>query len=165
MATLLDRLLFAQGNKCFFCSRPLAKAQASVEHLVGRTHGGTSTDGNVVACCRSVNALFGAMTVKEKLRVVLAQAGRFRCPVETVGSVNTAPDDESARLGAVIQDLERRGGTRPRRLKTLASTVNAVFGKRLSTGEVQSLVAALRTQGLIHVNGEAVTYSLPAGDA
>lgn len=164
MATLLDRLLFAQGNQCFFCRRPLAKAQASVEHLVGRTHGGTSVDANVVACCRSVNALFGAMTVKEKLRVVLAQPGRFRCPVETVGSADSTADDESARLAAVIRDLERRGGARPRRLTTLASTVSALFGKRLSAGEVQSLLDALRAQGLVHVAGDKVTYSLTATD-
>lgn len=189
MATLLDRLLFAQGHKCFFCRRPLATGEASVEHLLGRSHGGTSADANVVACCRSVNALFGAMTVKEKLRVVLEQDGRFRCPAPhgqpaniaasspagaagqpTAGtqadqraSVTSGPD--RARLAALIQNLGRRGASRPRRLATLTSTVNATFGKQLSEGEVQLLVDALRTQGLIHVNGEAVTYSLPAGDA
>jgi hypothetical protein len=189
MPTLLQRLLFAQGNKCFFCRRPLANGEASVEHLLGRSHGGSNADANVVACCRSVNALFGAMTVKEKLRVVLEQDGPFRCPAPpdqpaTVAArppvggaprhaavakadrpATVASGADAPRMATLIRNLVSRGASRPRKLATLTSTVNATFGKQLSEGEVQSLVAALRTQGLIHVNGEAVTYSLPAGDA
>jgi hypothetical protein len=164
MATLLARLLFAQGNKCFFCRRSLAAGEASVEHLLGRSHGGTSTDANVVACCRSVNALFGAMTVKEKLRVVLEQDGRFRCPAQDVLPAKAVDGSGQGRLATVIRDLVRRGTARPRKLATLASTVNAAFGKQLSDEEVQALVGALRAEGLVHVNGEAVTYSLPATD-
>jgi hypothetical protein len=189
MTALLARLLFAQGNKCFFCRRLMATGEASVEHLLGQSHGGTSADANVVACCRSVNALFGAMTVKEKLRVVLEQEGRFHCPAQpdppatvaarspvgvagqrTAGAQadqrsTVAARADGARLAALILNLGRRGASRPRKLATLASTINATFGKQLSEGEVQSLVAALRTQGLIHVNGEGVSYSLPASDA
>jgi hypothetical protein len=143
---------------------PLATAQASVEHLVGLSLGGNSSDANVVACCRSVNSLFGAMTVKDKLRVVLEQEGIFRCPAQPVVATTNPVAPDRTRLAAVIRDLGRRGTSRPRRLATLASTVNAACGNTLSAGEVQSMVEALRAQGMIHVNGEAVTYSLPVAD-
>ncbi len=76
----LDRLLFAQGGMCFFCNAQLSKADASIEHLVAQANGGSNDDANCVACCKAVNALLGSMSLKEKLRVVLNQKGRFICP-------------------------------------------------------------------------------------
>jgi hypothetical protein len=78
--TPLERLLFTQGGNCFFCDQPLARDQASVEHLVAQANGGSNSDGNCVACCKAVNRLLGCMSLKEKIRVVLNQRGRFRCP-------------------------------------------------------------------------------------
>lgn len=79
-ATKLEKLLFLQSNKCFFCGRVLEKEQASVEHLMPQSGGGTSADGNVVACCVSLNRAFGNMPLKEKIRVILEKAGSFSCP-------------------------------------------------------------------------------------
>lgn len=76
----LDRLLFEQGGDCFFCKRPLAKADASVEHLLAQANGGTSAEENVVACCKAVNALFGNKPLKEKLAIILRQKQGFQCP-------------------------------------------------------------------------------------
>src|SRR3954462_11502701 len=76
----LDRLLFAQGGKCFFCEGSLSQSEASVEHLVASANGGTNSDDNCVACCKALNALLGSKSLKEKVRVVLNQKGQFRCP-------------------------------------------------------------------------------------
>ena len=46
----LDRLLFAQGDLCFFCRSPLPKADASVEQLVASAKGGGNGDDNCVVC-------------------------------------------------------------------------------------------------------------------
>src|SRR4051812_10008931 len=78
--TPLDRLMFAQGGLCFFCRQPLPKAEASIEHLFASCNGGSNTDGNCVACCKSLNALLGSMSLKEKFQVVLNQNGDFKCP-------------------------------------------------------------------------------------
>src|SRR5574343_1892428 len=80
MTTHLDRLLFAQGGQCFFCRKPLPKAEASVEHLLASTNGGTNDDGNCVACCKALNHLLGSKSIKEKLQIVLNQRGNFQCP-------------------------------------------------------------------------------------
>lgn len=80
MTTHLDRLLFAQGGQCFFCRKPLPKAEASVEHLNASANGGTNDDGNCVACCKALNHLLGSKSIKEKMQIVLNQRGNFQCP-------------------------------------------------------------------------------------
>lgn len=76
----IDRLMFAQGNCCFFCQQPLPKEQATVEHLVALSNGGPNADHNCVACCRTMNQLLGSLSLKAKFEVVLRQKGKFRCP-------------------------------------------------------------------------------------
>jgi hypothetical protein len=76
----LDRLLFEQGNQCFFCRKPLKPIDASVEHLVASANGGTNGEENCVACCKKLNALLGSKSLKEKMQIVLNQRGSFRCP-------------------------------------------------------------------------------------
>lgn len=75
----LDRLLFVQGGLCFFCKQPLLRDDASVEHLQAIANGGANGDDNCVACCKTVNALLGSMSIKPKFEVVLNQKGHFRC--------------------------------------------------------------------------------------
>ncbi len=79
-ATKLDKLLFLQSSKCFFCARTLTKAEASVEHLLAASKGGTNDDENVVACCVTLNRAFGSIGLREKIRIILDKAGDFRCP-------------------------------------------------------------------------------------
>jgi hypothetical protein len=76
----LDRLLFEQGNDCFFCRKPLERSDASVEHLLAVANGGSNAEENVVACCKAVNALFGSKPLKEKLAIILRQGSGFCCP-------------------------------------------------------------------------------------
>ena len=78
--TPLQRMMFLQGQLCFFCNRTIPKAEASLEHLVATSAGGSSHPDNLVACCKTLNVLFGSMNVKEKLRAVLKQNGKFVCP-------------------------------------------------------------------------------------
>lgn len=85
----IDRLLFVQGNCCFFCRQPLSKDQASVEHLVASSNGGSNAADNCVACCKTVNHYLGNMSVKEKFQVILNHQGQFRCP-NGVGSAKPA---------------------------------------------------------------------------
>jgi 5-methylcytosine-specific restriction endonuclease McrA len=47
----LERLLFLQGHRCFFCQQTIPDGEASVEHLVASSNGGGNEDDNCVACC------------------------------------------------------------------------------------------------------------------
>jgi hypothetical protein len=169
----LDRFMFAQGGLCFFCREPLPQSEASVEHLVASANGGSNNDENCVACCKSLNALFGSMSLKEKIQLVLNQKGQFQCPnkagagkTRTPASLAQASSPHAAkslteRLVAVIADLHRRGSARPRTVKTLTSTIGALFQKQLSEHEVSSLIERLKAQGIVTVSGTKVSYELP----
>jgi hypothetical protein len=169
----LDRLMFTQGGLCFFCRAPLLQSEASVEHLVASTNGGGNGGDNCVACCKALNALFGSMSLKEKIQLVLNQRGQFKCPNKTVVLKATVSDAVvrgsrphtsgtlSEKVGRIIDDLRKRASARPRTVKTLSSTISALFQKKLSTEEVLSLIERLRTDGVIVVSGTKVSYELP----
>ena len=66
----LERLLFLQGNRCFFCGDFIPEGEASVEHLVAISNGGPKEDENCVVCCRTVNAALGNLPIKSKLQAI-----------------------------------------------------------------------------------------------
>ena len=163
----IDRLMFVQGGLCFFCEQPLPRSEASVEHLLASANGGKNNDDNCVACCKAVNALLGNMSLKEKIRVVLKQKGVFTCPNgagssrsanQTEAPAKARPEDD--KLSLVLADLNRRGNSRPRTLKTLTSTVAALFPKGMSDAELKSLVQRLQSTGKVIVAENKVAYAL-----
>lgn len=69
----------------------------------------------------------------------------------------------SDRVSAVVADLARRGSAKPRTLKTLGTTINALFQKSLSEAEVEGIIAELTKKGIVVVNQSKVSYVIPAG--
>ena len=136
----IDRLIFAQGGLCFFCKQPMPKGEASVEHLLASANGGINKDENCVVCCKAVNALLGSMSLKEKIQVVLNQKGQFKCPNGAGSSKATSkqktkpvvpPPQNSTdnKFSLVVANLKQRGHSRPRKLKTLTSTISIAFSQ------------------------------------
>ncbi|OYU27558.1 MAG: endonuclease [Burkholderiales bacterium PBB2] len=160
----LERLLFLQGQRCFFCQQAIPDGEASVEHLVASANGGSNGDENCVACCKAVNSALGSLSIKEKLQVVLNQRGTFSCP-RTLKStqVNGAAlgTSEEERILAVLEDLQKRGSARPRKVGTLQNTISAVFHKKLTEEEVGSLFQAIVAKGYVVVDEQKVSYALP----
>ncbi len=165
--TPLERLLFVQGNLCFFCQRPLAKADASVEHLLATANGGDNSDGNCVACCKAVNRLLGSMPLKDKFQVMLKQKGHFVCPdpgnrgaavVHTVASPGRAHSGEH--YDRVLDNLRKRGKSRPRTVATLKSSVTALLPKDTSVVVTDALLKRLQSEGAVTVTGTKVAYEL-----
>ncbi|MGN6707715.1 MAG: PIN domain-containing protein [Rhodanobacter sp.] len=64
------------------------------------------------------------------------------------------------RVAAVVANLKQRGTSRPRTLKTLSGTVNALFQNGLPAGDLAAVVKALEQQGHIVVTGNKVQYNL-----
>ncbi len=165
----LERLIFAQGGLCFFCREPLPQDEESVEHLVASANGGNSNLENCVACCKTVNKLLGSMSLKEKFQVVLNQRGEFKCPArsakagpapKTSTKPLTAAQTQDQRLELIVANLRQRSSARPRTLKTLRSTVAALFGKKLSDKELDALLDGLQSAGTIAIDGTKLTYDL-----
>lgn len=142
-----------------------------MEHLVAVANGGGNGDENCVACCKTLNALFGRMSLKEKLRVLLDQGGAFTCPKREVATAEKAqapsnPDAPATQgdLVRLVDHLRKMKVARPATLKTLTSTATALFQKTLAETEIQVLLTRLRERGWVKVSGTKVTYSLPPAD-
>ncbi|MBU0784203.1 MAG: hypothetical protein KJ798_08590 [Gammaproteobacteria bacterium] len=73
-------------------------------------------------------------------------------------SSSKSPSDKVA---VIVADLKRRGASRPRAVKTLASSINSIFKKQLTEQEIQLLLGELREQGIISIVGTKVSYTLP----
>lgn len=84
---------------------------------------------------------------------VIADLLNVKNPAATTDAV---PD----RLEAIIQNLASRTAGKPRSVKTLSNTINALFGKSLDQVEVANFLKALKKRGHISVDGESVTYHL-----
>ena len=65
------------------------------------------------------------------------------------------------RLAAVLANLRQRGAAKPRTVKTLSSTINALFQRSLSEAELTSLLESLKQHGVISISGVRVSYALP----
>ena len=170
--TPLDRLMFAQGGLCFLCKQPLPKAEASVEHLFASSNGGSNKDENCVACCKSVNAPLGSMSLKEKFQVVLNQKGQFKCP-NVGGAASTTPsrprtqpkalsaaESKADNFSMIVANLAQRGNSRPRTLKTLRSTVASLFPKGIAEAELTALLQRLQSTGKVSISENKVSYAL-----
>jgi len=168
----LDRLMFAQGGLCYFCNMPLPKAEASVEHLVPTSRAGSNSDDNCVACCKAINNLFGSMSLKEKIRVVLNQNGKFTCPAGVPSAKPATPTQQLAtepkpvkidNYEIVLADLRKRGASRPRKVETLKNTIRSTVKNAKSTiteAQLETLIKHLQVNAKLTITDSKVTYSL-----
>lgn len=65
------------------------------------------------------------------------------------------------KLKTVIEHLVKRKDSKPRTIRTLRSTVKALFGGKLSDTELKTMLDELAKRGVVKVAGERVTYDLP----
>ena len=107
--TQLQRIMFLQGQLCFFCNRTIPKAEASVEHLVPSSAGGSDHPDNLVACCKTLNALFGHMNVKEKIRAILKQNGKFVCLNQTTPPQPNEPSAQHQQTHLAAKPAQSNG--------------------------------------------------------
>ena len=65
------------------------------------------------------------------------------------------------KIAAVTKNLAGRGQSRPRKVKTLANTINSLFTKKLHENELMSLIKELQRRKYIIINQDKVSYKLP----
>jgi hypothetical protein len=100
-------------------------------------------------CCKSLNELFGDMSVKEKFQVILNRNGKFTCPngngdvavsaPATKPIVSEADDD----LERVVANLKKRGDKRPRTPEALRKTIISILPKGACDNRVAAVVENL----------------------
>ncbi len=82
-------------------------------------------------------------------------------PLVKVATTKSPPE----KLAVIVTNLQQRGASKPRTLKTLSSTITAIFQKQLTEQELAALLNELEAKGYITVNGTKVAYTLPPSDA
>ena len=82
-------------------------------------------------------------------------------PLLKVANSKTTPE----KIDVVLANLQQRGASKPRTLKTLTSTISSLFQKQRTEEELVALLKGLQAKGFIAVNETKVTYALPASEA
>ena len=112
------------------------------------------------------------MSLKEKIRVVLNQKGKFACPngMATILSAPApaptsaaAPTPKVDNYAVVLADLKKRGTSRPRKVETLKSTIRATVKNAKGTiteAQLETLFKHLQVNAKVQVEGDKVSYSL-----
>ena len=65
------------------------------------------------------------------------------------------------KIDAITKNLAGRGQSRPRKVKTLANTINSLFTKKLQENDLMALVKELEARKYIIINQDRVSYRLP----
>lgn len=94
-----------------------------------------------------------------KERKIFAQREKALAEIPLLRVANTTNIGE--KLKAVVNNLAAHGHARPRKVKTLANTINAWFMKKLEDNELLSIIELMKQQGMIVIEGENVSYNPP----
>ncbi len=92
------------GGVCQYCGDKVSHGSATFDHVVPRSHGGTSDWGNLVLCCYQCNKKKAARTPEQagmKLRSKPARPTR----VAEIWSLTTDPDHIPPQWRAFIRDF------------------------------------------------------------
>ena len=79
-------------------------------------------------------------------------------PVKISGA-KSAPTEK---VDVVVENLTKRKASRPRTLKTLRSTIKALFVNKLTDEELEVILGQLSKRGAVHIKDGKVDYRLPA---
>lgn len=94
-----------------------------------------------------------------KGRKIFASRSVYISEIPLVKVANTRTLAE--KLAVVINNLQQRGASMPRTVKTLTSTISAIFQKQLSEQELEAMLDELQAKGFVTVTGTKVSYELP----
>ena len=64
-------------------------------------------------------------------------------------------------IADIVKDLNARGTHRPRKVKTLANTINAIFKNTLEETELKNLIGELSRMQYVVIENNNVSYKLP----
>lgn len=94
-----------------------------------------------------------------KARKVRIQREKDLAEIPVLRMSTATSDDE--KVAAIVENLAGRGHSKPRKVKTLANTINTLFTKKLDEAELMSLINELQKEGYIVVSKGNVSYKLP----
>ena len=94
-----------------------------------------------------------------KARKIRIQRERDLAEIPVLRMSNATSSDE--KISAIVKNLAGRGQARPRKVKTLANTINSLFAEKLEEKELMNLVNELQKRSHIVISERNVSYKLP----
>lgn len=94
-----------------------------------------------------------------KSRNIRIQREKDLAEIPVLRMSNATTHDE--KISAVVKNLAGRGHARPRKIRTLANTINSLFTRNLEEEELMSLVNELEKRSYIAVSDGNISYQLP----
>jgi hypothetical protein len=94
-----------------------------------------------------------------KSRKIYAQREKDLSEIPLLKISNATSSDE--KIDAIVKSLSARGHSRPRKVKTLANTINSLFMKTLEDTELMGLIEELSKRQYIVIEKENVNYKPP----
>jgi hypothetical protein len=93
-----------------------------------------------------------------KTQKILCQRCKSIAEIPLVKISNTKSDQE--KVDAIIENLEKRKASRPRTLKTLRSTIKALFANNLAEEELEVILSELSKRRVIQIDDGKVSYEM-----
>jgi hypothetical protein len=107
----------------------------------------------------SKDAGFDPLILHLKERKIFASRAKDVSDIPLLKAANTKSAEE--RIQVILVNLQQRGASKPRTIKTLTSSISALFQKQLSEEELEALLKELLAKGYVVFQGTKVTYALP----
>lgn len=163
-----------QNKLSFETAAALQKLGARAEYVKIAANGSNALDFHIAFYIGHLSALdpsaffhiiskdtgFDPLIQHLKERKVLASRSKDVSDIPLLKAANSKTIPE--KIDVVVANLQQRGASRPRTLKTLTSTINSLFQKQLGEDDLEGLLKELQASGVIAINDTKVTYSLPA---
>ena len=108
----------------------------------------------------SKDAGFDPLVQHLKARKVFAMRSRDVSDIPLVKNCNAKSPEEKTAI--IVANLQQRGTSKPRTVKTLSSTISSIFQKQLPEKEVAALLKELQAKRYVIVNDTKVSYAFPA---
>ena len=118
----------------------------------------TSQDSNGYFHIISKDTGFDPLIKHLKSKKIRVQREKDLAEIPVLRISNATNDDE--KITAIIKNLKGRGQSRPRKVKTLANTINSLFTEQIEEKELLSLIKQLQERKYITVNQGNVSYKL-----
>jgi len=93
----LNTLLFLQGGRCFYCDARLDLEEATIDHVIPQSKGGSNNIDNLVVCCKYANHAFADYSPKHKMAVIK----QFGCFPSLCQQIFPREKDEKTQLEGI----------------------------------------------------------------
>jgi hypothetical protein len=80
---------------------------------------------------------------------------------EIIPLITTHATSFEDKIADIVKSLTSRGPNRPRKVKTLTNTINAIFNNSLEETELESLIGQLSQRQYVVIENDRVSYNSP----